>query len=143
GVDGNDGVQGIFQDGRLARFTFPQGILRAFALNKLADLAADGDERVQQIRIGGAPLAGEELDNADRFTSHANGEAAAAGQVRFVSTMSPREIRIVLEVFNPRRFTAGPNAAGQTDMRSKAHGPATCGESLQFLGVSMPNVLAA
>src|SRR5262249_7041211 len=113
------------------------------ALDELADLTADGDESLQQVRIAGALLAGEEFDHGDRFAGHANSEAAAAGQARNLGIAPARKIEVIVEVFDPGGLAGGPDAARQPDRRREAHGPARFGKSLQFGRGTMPDILAA
>src|SRR5262249_9730701 len=125
------------------RLALSQGILRSLSFDKLADLAADREERVQQIRIGRALLGCKEFDNADGFACHTNGKATGARQVCRHGIAPAREIRIIFKVFDPGRLAGGPDASRQAGMRGEMHGSRVFGKALQFFRISMPNVLTA
>ena len=81
-VHRHDAVERGVEDRALARVALQDGLLRAAALDELADLGAEAAHRLEQVVVQLAPLGDEELDHAEQ-----------AGRCRAPGTRSPSAAR--------------------------------------------------
>ena len=91
-------------------------VLRALALDELADLAADRGEHLEQVLVGLADLAAEELEHAEhdrRRAGSAIRTPRAAPRARRPAARGKLESSV--DVSDPGRLAARPHAAGQPD----------------------------
>ena len=113
GVHRDDAVERRVEDRALARVALAQAVLGAPALDALADPAAEARDGVEQVGVGVARLAREELDRAEHAAGAADREAEAGVQAGLERARRAREVRVGADVRDPRRLAAGEHAAGQ------------------------------
>ena len=94
-------------------------LLRATPIDEHADLIAHGGEHRQQARVRFPDFAAEELHHAEHFAAKQDREAEGRVQSLARRDRRPREVAVARDVGNPRRLTAGPDAAGKTDAGRK------------------------
>src|SRR5919197_5302209 len=86
--------------------------LYAFALDQLADLAADGREQLQHVVIGGKHVAAEALDDAEDCVSEQDGERKGSVPPLSGGTWGTRKVGILGRIGSPDGLATGPDAAG-------------------------------
>src|SRR5262249_36694833 len=101
-----------FGEGRLAH---PERLFRPLALDELANLAADGRHHGEQVRVGLPSLVAEELHDPQNVATEQDGKTAGRVQSFACSDEHAGEIRVLDDIGNVGRFTAGPDAAWQPD----------------------------
>ena len=90
-------------------------VLGAPAIDEHADLAADGRQHREQIGVGRADLAAEELHHAEHFAAQQDREPERRVEAFARRDRRAREIPVLRHVGNPDRLAAGPHPAGQPD----------------------------
>src|SRR6516162_7055666 len=100
-------------------FRFLQCLGDALTLDELPDLTADSGKHLQEIVIGWPHLAAKEFDNGDHLEPMQHWKGEGPVHTLLDGGRRPRKINITSYVADPRRLTAGPNPAGQSDSGSK------------------------
>ena len=90
-------------------------LLRAPPIDEHADLVADRRQHRQQVSVGLADFAAEELHDAEHFAAEQHRKAEGGVQSFARGDGRAREVRVVDDVGNPDGFAAGPDAAGKAD----------------------------
>ena len=88
-------------------------LLRAPPVDEQPDLVADAREHREQIRIGLADLAAEELHHAQHFAAQQDRESECRVQAFACRDVCARKVGVVHHVGDPDRPTAGPDTARQ------------------------------
>ena len=88
-------------------------------MDELADLAAGGDDHLEQLGFGLARLAIEEFEHADGFLLQTNRNAQARPQAIPLGVWRPRKVVIAKQIRNPGGLTALPDPAWQTGPRAE------------------------
>jgi hypothetical protein len=99
----DDGVEGGLEHGAQPRLARPHLGLGVTPHDELAHLAADHAHRLEQLRIGFAELAREELHHADYTPGAEEREAERRLEPGAARGVSAREIAIVRRVEDPAR----------------------------------------
>src|SRR5262249_36328213 len=99
-----------FGEGRLAH---PERFFRSLALDELADLAADGRHHGEQVLVGLPSLVAEELHDSQDVAAEQDGKAESRVQPFARGDGCAWEIRVMDDIGNVGRRTAGPDAAWQ------------------------------
>jgi hypothetical protein len=79
----------------------------------VADAAADARHGVEQVGVGVARLAGEELDRAQQAAPAADREAERGAQAGLHGARAARQVGAGGDVGEPGRLPGGPDGAGQ------------------------------
>ena len=97
----DDCLQGRLEDGRLPRLALGHGPFRKLALQELADLAADGGDRLQQGLIRFPDPRAEELDHPEDLVSTRDGKRERRVEAGLSSERPPREVVVEGHVGDP------------------------------------------
>jgi hypothetical protein len=106
-------VEARIDDRRLELLGAEQQVLGAAALDELADLAADRAHQLELVGVGHAHRRCEELHHAEHAVAAEHRQADAGAQPRAQRDLAAREVRVALDVGDPRRLAARPDAAGR------------------------------
>ncbi len=118
-------------------------VLRAIALDELADLAADRGEQLEQVLVGLAYLAAEELEHSEHDAAELDRESERPVQAFARGDGGAREVRVADDVLDPGGLAAAPHAPRQPDGALERRGAAHGVELGHGDGRRMPGVEAA
>ena len=93
-------------------------------IDEHANLVADRRQHRQQVRVGGADVAAEELHDAEYFAAEQDRKPEGRVESFARGDRGARKVRVVDDVGNPGRFGAGPDAARKAGAAGKRQGAA-------------------
>src|SRR5262249_10814490 len=90
-------------------------LLGPFTLDELSDLTPDAAKRTAHGTVKFANLGTEKLEHSQKLLARHNRKRESRVQPFSGCILSSREISVLSDVGNPRRFKARPNAARETN----------------------------
>src|SRR5207249_1439242 len=95
---------------------------------ELTDLAADRGERAQHVLVTSADLGGQEFHHAERLASEDDRRGKGRVEAGPLCARRPGEVRVGVDVLDPRRVVALPDATRQPHAPREPLLPAIGGE---------------
>src|SRR5262249_16389448 len=102
-----------------------------FPLDELTDLAADGREHLEQVRVGLTDSRAEKVDDAQHFGLEDHGKGKGSMKAFRRGDRSTWEVPITNNIGNPDRRAAAPDTTRQTNAGKKRHFPSHALELLR------------
>ena len=100
-IDGDNSIEGRFEDCRFSRSRTSYGFVATPTLNKLPDLNSNRSHHAQQIVVGLANLSAEELNDTVNLRAQPDRESDGGMQSFFFSDVSAREIGVMDNIRDP------------------------------------------